>query len=99
MAFNCSLLIEGMRVLNNEICFPIKYCNEVNKIFKSRFNLHHDCYNHKTTHAYELMICDALLKTQGVLYDYTKAIYDANTYLMLDDTILDQIINFEEEGL
>jgi len=99
ISFNSKLVIEGMRVINNQICFPIKRCYEVNKIFKSRFNLHHDCYNHKTIHAYELMICDALLLTHKVLYDYEAAIADPSLYLRLDDNIIDEIVTSEDPRL
>lgn len=80
-----------MRVYDNEICYPEKYCMEVSKLFKSRYNLHHDCYNHRTGHAYELMIVDAMLETQGVLYDFKNDMFDPEKYLELDDTIIDQI--------
>ena len=80
-----------MRVLDDEICFPEKYSMEVSKLFKSRYNLHHDCYNHKTIHAYELMVCDVLIECNKVLYDFEKIIYDAEQYLFLDDSIIDEI--------
>ena len=67
-----------MRVYGDEICYPEKYSMEVAKLFKSRYNLHHDCYNHKTAHAYELMIVDIMLESQGILYDYASAILDAD---------------------
>lgn len=66
ISFNNQFLIKEMRIYENdegvrEICYPQKYSNEIKKLFASRFNLHHDCYNHKTIHAYELMVCDALI--------------------------------------
>ena len=85
-----------MRVYENEngkkeICYPEKYSSEVGKLFRSRYNLHHDCYNHKTIHAYELMVCDALIETHNILYDFNKVIWNADEYLMLDDSIIDEI--------
>ena len=84
MSFNHQFLIKEMRVYENqyndnvkEICYPDKRSTEINKLFKSRYNLHHDCYNHKTIHAYELMVCDALILTDKILYDYEKVIWDA----------------------
>ena len=91
ISFNNQFLIKEMRVFNDEICYPEKYSMEVSKLFKSRYNLHHDCYNHKTIHAYELMVVDILIECHGVLYDFKKDIFDPEKYLELDDSIIDQI--------
>lgn len=53
---------------------------ELSKLFKSRWNLHKDCYNHQTIQAYEAMICDVLREVNGVLYDFEKMIYDMKAY-------------------
>ena len=67
----------------------------INQLFRSRYNLHHDCYNHKTIHAYELMVCDALIHIDKVLYDFSEVIWDPEQYLLLDDSILDEILTVE----
>lgn len=91
ISFNNQFLIKEMRVYDNEICYPEKYSMEVSKLFKSRYNLHHDCYNHKTIHAYELMVCDVLVAINKVVYDFEKVIYDPEQYLLLDDSIIDEV--------
>ena len=78
-------------IFNDEICYPLKYSDEIRKLFKSRWNLHNDCYNHKTIHAYELMVCDILLDCNNVLYDFKSIIYDPIAYTKLDDTIIEEI--------
>ena len=70
-----------MMIFDDEICYPEKYSLEICKLFKSRWNLHRDCYNHKTIHAYELMICDILLLCNNVLYDFKNIIFDPNSYI------------------
>ena len=64
---------------------------EISKLFKSRWNLHKDCYNHQTIQAYEVMICDVFMLMNGHLYDFEKIIYDMQKYQQLDDSILDDI--------
>ena len=59
-----------------EICYPAKYSMEIKKLFQCRYNLHHDIYQHKTVKAYELMLVDILIKTNGILYDYLNVIFD-----------------------
>lgn len=88
---NVKLLLKQVWVCDNEICYPEKYAMEVAKLFQSRFNLHFDCYNHRIVHAYERMIVDILMQCQGVLYDFTKVIYDPREYLKLDDTIIEEV--------
>lgn len=99
ISFNNQFLIKEMRVYDNEICYPEKYSMEVSKLFKSRYNLHHDCYNHKTIHAYELMVCDVLFECNNILYDFEKIIYDPEEYLLLDDSIIDEIITSDDPRL
>ena len=82
-----------------EICYPEKRSAEIKKLFTSRYNLHRDIYTHKTIQAYESMAVDVLLKTNGILYDYLKVIFDPNQYLTLDDSILDQITCSEDPRL
>ena len=81
-----------MQVFDNEICYPEKYSMEICKLFKCRYNLHHDCYNHKAIHAYELMVCDVLFECNKILYDFEEVIWDPERYVMLDDSIIDEIV-------
>jgi hypothetical protein len=37
------------------------------------------------------MVCDILLECHLVLYDFTKVIFDPNSYIKLDDTIIEEI--------
>ena len=80
-----------MLVFNDEICHPEKYSMEVSKLFKSRWNLHKDCYNHKSIHAYEIMVCDVLYQCHKVLYDFEEIIYNPEKYVHLDDSIIDEV--------
>jgi deoxynucleoside triphosphate triphosphohydrolase SAMHD1 len=99
MTQNNQFLLKDMRVYDNQICYPEKYTSEVGKLFTSRYNLHHDCYNHKTIHAYELMVCDVLFECHNVLYDFVKVVYDPEQYLKLDDSIIDEIVHSEDPRL
>lgn len=45
-SFNLSLLTDHMLPIDGELCFPSNYSMEICKLFKSRWNLHKDCYNH-----------------------------------------------------
>jgi hypothetical protein len=45
------------------------------------------------------MVCDVLLECNKVLYDFENVIYDPEQYLMLDDSIIDEIITSEDPRL
>ena len=41
------------------------------------------------------MVCDALIQIDKVLYDFDQVIWDPEQYLLLDDSILDEIQTVE----
>ncbi len=89
-----------MKVIDGEICYPDNYSMEIHKLFKSRYNLHYDCYNHKTIHAYDAMITDILLETHRQdIYNYKEIIFDPKKYIELDDTILYDIEQSDDSRL
>ena len=45
------------------------------------------------------MVVDILLECHNILYDFTKVIYDPKAYVMLDDSILDEIRCSEDPRL
>ena len=45
------------------------------------------------------MVCDILLECHQVLYDFTKVIFDPNSYIKLDDTIIEEIRCSDEPKL
>ena len=74
--FNRDIVMRGARVVDDQICYPEKHEFELKKLFDSRYNLHNDCYWHKTTQALDLLIVDILNETDGVLYNYLEVIQD-----------------------
>ena len=89
--FNKDIVMRGARVVGDQVCYPEKHEFELKKMYDSRYNLHNDCYYHKTSQAIECLVLDILNETDGILYNYLEAIYDPKQYLQLDDTILAEI--------
>ena len=90
-SFNHDIVMRGARVIDNQICYPEKYEFELKKMYVSRYNMHHDVYQHKTTTALELIVCDIIRESDGILYDYLDVIYDPERYIHLDDSLLHEI--------
>jgi len=58
--YDLSRVISHVQVINRNICFPEKISYEIYKVYRSRYDLHKQFYNHKTTLCIEYMIRDIL---------------------------------------
>ncbi|KAF7319941.1 Ankyrin repeat protein [Mycena kentingensis (nom. inval.)] len=85
-----SRIIQNARVIENEICYDIKDVNILHDIYRGRFELHKQHYNHKTAKAIEYMIVDALLLAEPHLKIADK-IKDPKKFLHLTDSIEETI--------
>lgn len=54
-------LFSEVRVLANEICFPVKLAEDVMAAYRTRFTLFRQVYSHKVVKSIEFMIVDSLL--------------------------------------
>merc|ERR1712151_1288932 len=82
------------------VCYPDKYANDLFQVFRTRFDLHNEVYQHRVTKSLEFLIVDALtaahpyLKvpgTDGVMKTFSEAISDPVAFTRLNDSIIDQI--------
>ncbi|GAQ87196.1 hypothetical protein KFL_003380010 [Klebsormidium nitens] len=83
-------LIMGMKVIDNEICFRQKQCDNLYHLFATRARLYRTVYTHDKVKAVEAMITDALSLADPYL-KFTETVNDPATYWKLDDTILKKI--------
>ncbi|XP_078431027.1 uncharacterized protein LOC144702894 isoform X2 [Wolffia australiana] len=88
--FQFRRLLESMRVIDDEICYPSKEYLTVHKLFATRADLHRTVYTHAKVKAIELMLVDALIKANCFL-EMSSCIYDPAEYWKLDDTIIKTI--------
>ena len=83
-------LINGARVINNEICYPHKDFWQINNLFNCRYSLFKKVYTHPVSNAVELMVCDVLTIASKKL-KIVDRIEDINKYVNLTDDILHEI--------
>ncbi|XP_048498926.1 uncharacterized protein LOC104907653 isoform X2 [Beta vulgaris subsp. vulgaris] len=88
--FASNRLMEQMRVLGDEICYPAKDYLTVYKLFSARADLYRTVYTHPKVKAVELMIADALVKANSYL-EISSCIQEPSEYWKLDDTIIKTI--------
>ena len=90
-SFNHHILIKNARVVDNQICYHVKYDSQVKQLFDTRYNLYRDCYYHRVTQMHELLILDILQECEGVLYNFLEAVNDPEQYLYLEDSIIHEV--------
>ncbi|KAJ3694339.1 hypothetical protein LUZ60_009819 [Juncus effusus] len=88
--FQFKRLMEGMRVMGNEICYPAKEYLNIHKLFATRADLHRTVYTHAKVKAVELMLVEALLKADDYLKISSYPL-DPAEYWKLDDTVVKTI--------
>ena len=96
--YDCSRLFDFSRVINDEICFQEKEVYNLYEMFHTRFSLHKRVYSHKVSCAIENMYVDALIEAEPVL-QLSKAIFDKEQFLTLNDSIVNTIENSTDPGL
>jgi HD superfamily phosphohydrolase len=66
-SFQFTRVITNVKVINDNICFPEKNSYDILKIFRTRYDLHKQFYNHKTVICIELFIKKILDKLDSLI--------------------------------
>ncbi|KAI4339545.1 hypothetical protein MLD38_024477 [Melastoma candidum] len=96
--FQFQRLMEGMRVLDDEICYRAKDYLTIHKLFYTRADLYRTVYTHPKVKAIELMLVDAMVKANDYL-QISSYILDPREYWKLDDTIMKTIETAPDQEL
>jgi deoxynucleoside triphosphate triphosphohydrolase SAMHD1 len=64
-SFNCDRLIHFTKIINNQLCFPEKLALNIYELYRIRYKLYREIYNHPVVSAIEFMIAD-ILKEQNI---------------------------------
>lgn len=67
LGMDCGRLLQRVRVINGQLCYPDKVAGEVYQVYETRYKLFRRVYNHKTVKAIEYMIVDMIKKSRGAL--------------------------------
>ena len=65
--FLFSRVINNVKVIDENICFPEKISYDILKVFRTRYDLHKQFYNHKTVICIEYMIRTILTRLDNIL--------------------------------
>jgi len=67
-SFNCDRLIRFTKIINNKLCFPEKLALNIYELYRIRYKLYREIYNHPVVSAIEFMIVD-ILKEKNIIID------------------------------
>jgi len=74
-SFQFTRIINNVKVIDDNICFPEKISYDILKVFRKRYDLHKQFYNHKTVICIELLIkqildrLDTIINIKGIFTD------------------------------
>ncbi|KAA0721724.1 Deoxynucleoside triphosphate triphosphohydrolase SAMHD1 [Triplophysa tibetana] len=94
----CEVEVGEEKVRRPFICFRDKEADNVYDMFRTRYTLHRQAYQHKTVNIIEIMIKDALVKANDHL-KISAAIDNMEHFSKLSDQILDQILFSTDDQL
>ena len=96
--FDNTLLMNGARVINNQICYPQSAHFWIHGMFVWRYNLFKDIYWHKGTMSAELQICDIFFESNDY-FKFDEICQDMQKYWKLTDKILNLIEQTQDPSL
>ena len=80
-SFDCRRILKNCKVIDNELCFSNKLAFNIYELFRIRYRLHKEIYNHSVVSSIEFMISD-YLKQLNIKLD------NMEEFCKLDDTII-----------
>ncbi len=83
--FDLEGLIKHAKVINDNISFPSKMSYEIYKVFRTRYDLHKQYYNHKTIVCIEYMVRNIMYRLDSIL-EITDIINSRNLDKFIDLT-------------
>ncbi|KDD74334.1 hypothetical protein H632_c1392p0, partial [Helicosporidium sp. ATCC 50920] len=97
VSFDPGRIMQFSKVLDDEICYRYSEYMSLHDLFHSRASMHRQVYTHRKAKAVEYMIVDALCAADPVL-KLSNRVWDARSFMALDDSVLDVLENRELYG-
>ncbi len=87
--YDLSRIISHAKVIDSNICFPEKISYDIYKVYRSRYDLHKQYYNHSTVVGIEHMIRSILENLDPILkIKETIMSHDVEKFIALNDSVI-----------
>ncbi len=91
-SFDGNIVLNNARIVNDNICFRSKDAFPIYEIFFSRYRLFKEFYVHRVSKGIDLMIKDIFAEA-NLYYDFKSYLNDAEKFITLKDSILNDIVH------
>ena len=90
-SIDCSILVNGIYVIDNKICYPRQAFHNIKSVFANRYRLHKEVYTHQAVLSIQFMITDIMILLDKIL-NISNSINNVDDFCNLtDDYILTSI--------
>jgi len=96
--YDYTRILKQIKIIDDEICFPIKQLTNVYELFELRYKLHQQVYQHPVISCAEMMILD-LFKNSSLQNEKIEYINDIDKFIRLTDDYINYLnhINTNEK--
>jgi HD superfamily phosphohydrolase len=88
--YDYTRILKQIRIIDNEICFPIKQMSNVYELFELRYKLHQQIYQHPVISSIEMMILD-IFKNSELNKKKMEYITDPEKFILLTDDYINRV--------
>jgi HD superfamily phosphohydrolase len=88
--YDYTRILKQIKIIDNEICFPIKQIGNVYELFELRYKLHQRIYQHPVISCAEMMILD-IFKNSDLDKDKVEYITDIDKFIHLTDDYINYL--------
>jgi HD superfamily phosphohydrolase len=94
--FDFSRLVDGIKIIDNIICYPESSIFEIVRMYYARYCLHKQVYSHKSVIAIQYLVLE-IIKNLDPIIAIKESIYDMNKFYKMTDEYILNSVNFIEE--
>ncbi|ELP94193.1 sam/hd domain protein, putative [Entamoeba invadens IP1] len=99
LRFTVDKIVEGGVIHDGQICFSSQCRSDIEDLFTQRYLMYKDVYTNKNITAVELLICDILIEAYPYVPILKSGPDDLDSFIQLDDSILNIIRSSKLVGL
>jgi HD superfamily phosphohydrolase len=88
--YDYTRILNDIKVIDDEICFPLKQLSNVYELFELRYKLHQQIYQHPVISCVEMMILD-IFKNSEINNNKQEYLTDIDKFIALTDDYLNYI--------
>ena len=88
--YDYTRILEQIKIIDNQICFPIKQLLNVYELFELRYKLHQQIYQHPVISCAEMMILD-LFKLSSLNDEKEDYVTDIEKFIRLNDDYINYL--------